>query len=378
MKLSLVVDKNLPIPPTPTLKSFSLPSSSFNPLTHHDLTITTNCSYKTATKPTNTITTITMARRPRNQPNPSDSASAPAPPAASSGKKDEGKASSSPGGLLSKEVEAQFKGYLLAAQKAEEEARANKPKYTGWDSPPSSPKKKASTLKLTFAAGGKGKGKQVAKEPKEAQKFGAEKWLALPAGVRLADAFEPPKALTAPATPEVERQKSKPIASAKSLKDSEASQSAGDPKGPTVPLSGPKNTEGPIPLTTVPGPVARKPVAPQLRPKCQAISKLKVKEPRVVDPVVYLPVEMEGVIASPLPVEMEDVVYHKNPKIEYREFDGDVVMQDLLEALFQAPKKLDKVLGQRKFKRPSKQKSKISPRVIRMAEEEIKRMRTSS
>ncbi|KAK6339777.1 hypothetical protein TWF718_009171 [Orbilia javanica] len=299
-----------------------------------------------------------MARRPRNQFCASDSASAPAPPAASSGKKDDGKSPGRPACLVSEDVEARFKGYMLAAQKAEEEARANRSSSTGWGSPASSPSTKASSLATT--AGNKGKGKKAAIKL-EIQAFGAEQWLALPAGVRLADAYESPKSVAAPA-PKGKQPESRPIATANSKRKFGVSLPASKPLGPAVPVSGPNPPLVSIPVIAAPALVA-KTAAPQKQVPCQTS---KPKEPRVVDSVVYLPVEMEG------------VVYHKNPKIEYRDFDGDVVMQDLFEAPLEVPKKLDQVLGQRKFKRQFKQKSKISARVIRMAEEEIKRMRKSS
>ncbi|KAK6498973.1 hypothetical protein TWF481_011544 [Arthrobotrys musiformis] len=302
-----------------------------------------------------------MARRPRYGV-VVDGASAPASPAASSGNSGDGKLPSRSASLVSAEVEAQFKGYLLAAQKADEEARKSKPSSTGWASPPSTPKTKASAVGQNAPARNKGKGKGVVTQS-EAKKLGAEQWLALPAGVKLADAFEPKGLVTPP--PEAEEQERKPNGGPRMIKVYDyprPSQPAFKPTDAQVPVSAPNPPPALIPVTTAPVRVIRKPRAPQYRAQCQSS---KPKEPRVVPPIVHLP------------VEMEDVVYHKNPKIEYRDFDGDVVMQDTYEAPLEVPKKLDAVLGQRRFKR-SKQKGKISARVIKMAEEEIKRMRRSS
>ncbi|KAK6523552.1 hypothetical protein TWF281_001533 [Arthrobotrys megalospora] len=307
-----------------------------------------------------------MARRPRG-PQPSANASAPAPPAASSGTNDDAKKPKAAPMMVSSAVHEQFKSYLAAAANASA-SQSNTSSSTGWDSPKSSPSTKASSLAST--AGNKGKGKQVAKAPEKPKALGAEQWLALPAGVRLADAFESPKGLCATA-PKVEPQVSKPIAPAFSKKSAVVAslQPAGAPEVPA-----PVSSLGPAPVVvplipSVPALVAE-PVAPQKQVPFQysGPKASKVSSGTVVDDARFL----HGV----LPVEMEGVVYHKNPKFEFRDFDGDVVMQDLLEVPMQVPKKLDAVLGQRKFKR-QRQKSKVSSRVIQMAEDEIKRMRRS-
>lgn len=270
--------------------------------------------------------------------------------------------------LVSSAVLEQFKSYLTAAAN-ESASQANTSGSTSWDSPKSEPSTNASSLAST--AGNKGKGKQVAEVPEKPKVLGAEQWLALPAGVRLADAFASPKGLSATA-PKVEPQVNKPIAPAFSKKSAVVAslQPAGAPKVPA-----PVGSLGPAPvmvplISSVPALVVE-PVAPQKPVPFQysGPEASKVPSGAVVDDARFLH-------GGFLPVKMEGVVYHKNPKFEFRDFDGDVVMQDPLEVPMQVPKKLDVVLGQRKFKR-QKQKSKISSRVIQMAEEEIKRMRRS-
>ncbi|KAK6352292.1 hypothetical protein TWF730_009122 [Orbilia blumenaviensis] len=283
-------------------------------------------THDTAEIPETTITTITMARRPRGVV-ASDLASNPAPPAASAVPH------------MSEDVKAQFQSYIHAAHKATDEARAKKPSTTGWKSPKSSPK-----------------GKRVVNVIPAPQTYGAEQWLALPAGVRLADAFEGLKDIPDPAPkPAAEKQDSKPIAAAESTERSAESQPAGPP--PAIVTSGAIQGPAPVAVPVTPAPV---PVAePKAPPPRAARLILTPRSIKVAKPVFYLP------------VAMEDVVFHPDPKVEWRDFDGDVVMQDPPQVPVPAPKELDAALRKLRLKH-QKHKSKILARVTRMAGEKIR------
>ncbi|EPS45115.1 hypothetical protein H072_908 [Dactylellina haptotyla CBS 200.50] len=111
----------------------------------------------------------------------------------------------------------------------------------------------------------------------------------------------------------------------------------------------------------------------------QAVSPLvSIQAPNPPAPTVCD--DMEGVLCY-LPVAMEDVILHPNPRMEVRDYDGDVVMED-----FPHPKRfrvlwsgrLDAVLGHRAFKHRKPIKFNIPQRALDLIDMDVIKRRRSS